>query len=105
MAKLRRGRAKEEKPKPEVVTGSFELHYEDIISRNRFAIIAVFATALVLLAAFVPGAVYHSVAEPDKASVEIETGTVINPGMVIKVKGDITASDDSYIEFRAAPEQ
>lgn len=107
MPSLRRGSKsrREDKHKPEIVTGSFELHYEDVVHRNRIAIVVVFASALVLLAAFIPTAVYHSVARPNQVTVEVERGIVINPELVELVKGDITASDNSYLEFKLTPEQ
>lgn len=101
---LRRNKRRE-KNKPEVVTGNFELHYEDVVSRNRFVLVALLASALVLLAAFIPTAVYHSVAKPDTVSVEAERGMVINPEYVSRVEGDMTASEDGYIEFRLVPQQ
>jgi hypothetical protein len=105
MPSLRRNKQnRREKHKPEVVTGSFELHYEDVVKKNHFAIITVFASALVLFAAFIPGAVYQSIAEPEEVNVEVETGIIINPEYVTKVKGDITASGDGYIEFKLVPE-
>jgi hypothetical protein len=104
MPSLRRNRrVRALKHKPEVVTGNFELHYEDIVKDNRFAIITIFATGLVLLAVFIPGAVYQSTARPDQISVEAEAGLLVNPEFVNIVDNDITASDDSYIEFRVLP--
>ncbi len=104
MPTLRRGyKRRAEKHKPEVVTGSFELHYEDVVNRNRFALVALFASGLVLIAAFIPSAVYHSVAERDQVSVEAENGIVINPELVERVNGDMTASEDGYIEFKLSP--
>ena len=100
MPTLKRGtKIRREKHKADVVTGGFELHYEDIISRNRYALIAIFASGLVFIAAFVPGAVYKSVAKENHVSVEAESGSVINANLVTKVKGDVTASDGGYIEF------
>ncbi len=104
MAILKRSRKlKHDKHKPEVVTGDFELHYEDVITRNRYALVAIFASGLVLLAVFVPTAVYHSVAETDRVSVEAEQGLIINPEYVMKVEGDVTASGNTYLEFRVQP--
>jgi hypothetical protein len=104
MPSLRRSaKARREKHKPETVTGNFELHYEDVVKENRFAVIALFATGLVLLAVFVPKAVYHSVAGSDQVSVEAENGQVVNPELVIQVSGDISASEEGYIEFRLPP--
>lgn len=102
MPSLRRleRKRREKTIKPEIVTGNFELHYEEIVSRNRIALVAVFATGLVLLAAFVPSAVYQSVADTDQVSVEVESGVVTRPELVTKVEGDMTASGNGYIEFR-----
>lgn len=101
---LRRSRKiKHEKRRPQAVTGDFELHYEDVISRNRYALVALFASGLVLLAVFVPTAVYHSVADTGRVSVEAEQGLVIHPEYVKKVEGDVTASDNTYIEFQVRP--
>lgn len=101
MAIIKRSRKiRHDKHKPEVVTGDFELHFEDVINRNRFALVAILASGLVLLAVFVPSAVYHSIAETDNISVELEHGMIINPEYVTKVEGDVTASGNSYIEFR-----
>jgi hypothetical protein len=106
MAILKRGRKiRHHKHKPEVVTGDFELHYEDVVNRNRYAMVALLASGLVLLAVFVPSVVYRSVADTDNISVEAEQGRVINPELVTKVEGDVTASDNSYIEFRLAPKE
>ena len=106
MVTIRRGyKRRVEKRKPEVVTGEFELHYEDVVNRNRFVVVALFANALVLLAAFIPSAVYQSVARPDQISVEAENGMIINPELVTLVEGDVTASDSTYIEFSLIPVQ
>lgn len=105
MAILKRNtkRPKQDKHKPEVVTGDFELHYEDVISRNRYLLVAVLSGGLVMLAAFVPSVVYRSAADTDRVSVEAEQGIVINPEFVTKVEGDVSASGNSYIEFRTTP--
>jgi len=104
MPTLRRGyRRRTEKHKAEAVTGGFELHYEDVVNRNRFALIAVFASALVILAAFVPNVIDQSIADTDQISIEVEDGKVINSGLVEIIKGDVTASEDGYIKFKFAP--
>ncbi len=104
MAILRRNnKIKREKHKPEVVTGDFELHFEDVVNRNRYTLVAVFASGLVLLAVFVPTAVYHSMAGSERVSVEAEQGTISNPELVEVVENDMTASGNGYIEFRLAP--
>lgn len=101
MAILRRTRkVKHEKRRPQAVTGDFELHYEEIVNRNRFALVALFASGLVLLAVFIPSAMYRSVAGPERVSIEAEQGLIINPEYVTRVDGDVTASGNSYMEFR-----
>lgn len=106
MAILRRNnKIKREKHKPEVVTGDFELHFEDVVNRNRYTLVAVFASGLVLLAVFVPTAVYHSMAGSERVSVEAEQGTVSNPELVEVVENDMTASGNSYIEFKITPKE
>lgn len=103
---LKRSRkVKHDKRRPRAVTGDFELHYEDVITRNRYALVALFASGLVLLAVFIPSAVYHSVADTKNTSVEAENGLIVNPEFVTKVEGDVTASENSYIEFRVQPAQ
>ncbi len=105
MPTLRRGyKRRVEKHKQEVVTGAFELHYEDVVNRNRFALIALFASALILVAAFIPRVIDTSIADTDQISVEAEGGTIINPHLVELVSGDMTASEDGYIEFRSNPQ-
>lgn len=102
MAILNRSRAKSrrEKHKPEIVTGEFELHYEDVINRNRFALVALATTGLVLLAVLMPKGVYQSTADSEKVSIEAELGLIENPRLVERIKDDITASGNSYIEFK-----
>lgn len=101
MAILRRNsKIRREKRRPQVVTGNFELHYEDVINRNRFALVALFASGLVLLAVFIPSAVYHSVADTGRVSIEAESGSLTNPDLVRRVEGDVSASGNSYLEFQ-----
>ncbi len=99
---LRRGyKRREDKHGAQAVTGGFELHYEDVVGRNRLALVALFASALLLVAAFIPKAIDQSIADTDRISAEAEAGQVINPELVKIIKGDLTASEDSYIEFRS----
>jgi hypothetical protein len=101
MPTLRRGyRRRSDKQKPEIVTGSFELHYEDVVNQNRFAIVLVFTSVLIAVAAFIPRVIDTSVADTDKVSIEAEKGDVINQNLVEFISGDVTASENSYIEFR-----
>lgn len=96
----RQAKGRREKHKPEVVTGDFELHFEDVINRNKFTLAAILSGGLILLAVVVPGAVYYSAADTDIVSVEVEHGSVINPERVVKTESDVTASDGGFIEFR-----
>jgi len=86
--------------RPEVITGNFELHYEEVVHNNRFIIVAFALTGLLAVAAFIPSAVYESTADSQRVSVEVETGKVANPNQVMIVKGDSTAASDGYIEFK-----
>lgn len=105
MAILKRsGKSRRDIHKPEVVTGEFELHYEDVINKNRYALVALLASGLVLLAAFVPSAVYESMADTDRASIEVESGIITQPQLVDLVEGDPTASEGSFIEFKIVPD-
>jgi len=85
--------------RPVVITGNFDLHYEDIIRRNRFVVIGFVATGLLAIAAFIPAAVYRSTADSQRVIVQAEDGKVTNPAQVIVVKGDITTGDGGYIQF------
>ena len=88
---------------PEVVTGNFELHYEDVIHRHSKLVVALFASGLLMLGVFIPKAVDQSSAGSDHVTVEVELGKVSNPTYVSKVSGDISAGNDSYIEFSGIP--
>lgn len=92
-----------EKQKPDVITGDFELHYEDIVSRNRYSLVALMTTGLILLAAFIPNIVHRSTAKIDYVSIEAESGVIANPEFVKSVKDDFSASSGSYIEFTLTP--
>lgn len=85
--------------RPIVVTGNFTLDYEEVVRRNRMAVIAVFATGLLAFAALVPAAVYRSVADSQRITIEIEAGKITNPSQIMIVNGDVTAGEESYIEF------
>ncbi len=95
----RRQKMTEHTDRPTVVTGNFELHYEEVVRRNRFAIIALIAGGLLALGAFIPTAVYRSVADQNKVTVEVESGEVNNPILITEVHGDASASESGYIEF------
>ncbi len=106
MAILNRGnKTRRDKHKPAVITGEFELHYEDVINKNRYTLVALFASGLVLLAVFVPSAVYESMAGSERVSIEAESGLIVNPELVTKVQGDASASEGSFIEFSLQPAQ
>ncbi len=85
--------------RPVVVTGKFDLQYEDVVQRNRFIIIAFVLTGLLSVAAFVPAAVYRSNADSQRIIIDAEGGKVTNPGNITIVKGDTSAGGDSYIQF------
>ncbi|MDB5182584.1 MAG: hypothetical protein JWO47_368 [Candidatus Saccharibacteria bacterium] len=104
MATLRRLRKRTDKyqahvDRPAVITGNFEMHYEDVVQRNRFIIIAFVLTGLLAVAAFIPAAVYQSTADSQRIIVEAENGKITNPAHVTIVKGDTAAGGDGYIEF------
>jgi hypothetical protein len=88
---------------PEVVTGNFELHYEDVIHRHSKLIIALFAVGLITLAVFIPRIADRSVAGSERVMIEVESGKVTNPAFVSHIKGDISAGNNSYIEFSGIP--
>jgi hypothetical protein len=85
--------------RPEVITGNFELQYEEVVHRNRFVIIAFALTGILAVAAFIPAAVYQSTADNQRVIVEVENGRVTNPKQVTVVNGDTAAGGDGYIEF------
>ncbi len=100
MAILKRaGKNRLEKQKPDIITGDFELHYEDVVSRNRYSLVALLTSGLILLAAFIPNLVHHSAATTEVISIEAESGTIINGDFISSIKNDITASNGSYLEF------
>ena len=85
--------------RPTVITGNFELHYEDVVRSNRFVIVAFVLTGMLAVAAFIPAAVYESTADSQRTIVEVENGIIINPAHVTVIKGDSAAGGDGYIEF------
>lgn len=85
--------------KSEVVTGDFELHYEDVINRNRFALVALIVFGLVFLAALTPKVADYSSADSDKFLIDVETGTINNRSLVNIVSGDSEAGGATYVEF------
>lgn len=98
--KIRRGNKHQAQvDRPNAITGNFELQYEEVVHRNRFAIIAFALTGLLAVAAFIPAAVYQSTADSQRITVEVENGTITNPSQVIIVRGDTAAGGDGYIEF------
>jgi hypothetical protein len=95
----RKQKLSEHVDKPAIVTGNFELHYEEVVKRNRYAIIALIAGGLLALGAFIPSAVYHSVANEERVIVEVESGKINNPALITEVHGDVSAGESGYIEF------
>ena len=82
--------------RPLTVTGSFELHYEEVMRRNRLAIIAFVATGLIAIAAFIPTAVYHSVAGTETVTVEPEDASLNDK---VQVGKDPDTSGGEFILF------
>ena len=85
--------------RPVVITGNFELHYEDVLRRNRLAIVAFMVTGMLAVAAFIPAAVYQSTADNERVTIDVETGKITNPTQVTIIKGDEQAGGNGYIEF------
>ncbi len=85
--------------RPNAITGNFELQYEDVVHRNRFAIIAFVLTGMLAVGAFIPAAVYRSTADSKRVIVEVENGIITNPSQITVIKGDIAAGGNGYIEF------
>jgi len=99
----RRNRDQEHVDRPHVVTGEFELNYEDVIHKHGRLVVALFTTGLLALAIFVPRVVHQSAADVQRGTVEIESGRVSNPAFVSRINGDISAGNDSYVEFSGIP--
>jgi len=85
--------------RPVVITGNFDLHYEDVLRHNRFVVIAFIVSGLLAVAAFMPAAVYRSTADSQRIIIQAEDGKVTNPSQVTIVKGDASSGDGGYIEF------
>jgi hypothetical protein len=82
--------------RPSAVTGNFELHYEEVVRNNRFAIIAFAVTGLLAITAFIPSAVYQSVAGTNTVTIEAED-TMLEGG--VQISSDTEASDGLFIIF------
>lgn len=80
----------------EVVTGDFELHFEDIVKKSRYSIMILLTGGLLLAAFMVPGIVNRSLADEGSVSIEAEQGRIIN---LEKVRLVETGSGEGYIEF------
>lgn len=102
LIRRRRNKYQAHTDRPTTVTGNFELQFEEVIRNNRLVIIAFVATGLIALAAFIPAAVYQSLAGSERVSVEVESGIISNPSQVIKVQNDNSAAGGGYIEFGPA---
>lgn len=88
--------------RPVIVTGNFDLHFEEVIHNNRILIIVFIATGLLAVSAFIPNAVYESLAGSQRVTLEVENGKITNPSLITIVKGDTSAGGESYIEFGTA---
>lgn len=95
----RRNKHQSRVDRPTVITGKFDLHYEDVVHQNRFVLVAFLATGLLAVAAFIPAAVYRSTADSQRVIIEVEEGTITNPSQVTIVKGDTSSGGNSYVEF------
>ena len=89
--------------RPVVITGNFELHYEEVIRRNRFVVIALVLSGLLAVAAFIPAAINQSTADSQRVTVEVENGKITNPAQVTIIKNDTAAGGNGYIEFGPQP--
>ena len=86
-------KAQQKKSKLEVVTGDFELHFEEVVNRNRFIVLILVTGSLILLAMLVPGFAYYSQAGVDNTLLEAEGGKVINSENII-------LSNPEVVEFK-----
>lgn len=84
--------------RPLSVTANFELHYEEVVRNNKFAIIAFLATGLVAVASFIPTAVYQSVAGTETVTIETEDANLTNGA---KVESDPKATGGLYILLKS----
>lgn len=85
--------------RPTIITGNFEMHYEEVVQRNRFVIVAFVLTGLLAVAAFIPTAVYQSTADSKRIIVDVESGKITNPYQITIIKNDTAAGNNGYIEF------
>lgn len=97
--RIKRNKRQARVDRPALITGNFDLHYEDVIQHNRFVIIAVIVTGLLAVAAFIPAAVYETTADSQRVIIEAENGKITNPAQITVIKGDTAAGGDGYIEF------
>jgi len=99
MAKIPKLRRRGEKhqsrvDRPLTITDNFELHYEEVVRHNKFAIIAFLTTGLVAMAAFIPAAVYQSVAGTETVTIESEEAKLSNGA---QLGSDDTAAGGQFI--------
>lgn len=85
------------KHQAEIVTGDFELHFEDVVNRNRYSVIAFITGGLLLLTLVVPGAVYYSRADTNNSLIEAENGKIINQESVNTITPE--GASEGYVEF------
>ena len=83
--------------RPLSVTANFELHYEEVVKHNKFAIIAFLATGLLAIGAFIPTAVYQSVAGTETVTIETEDAKLSNGA---QVESDPAAAGGLYIVLK-----
>lgn len=97
------GKLNRRKTRPEIVTGDFELHFEEVVNRNRYSLVALLTGGLLVLTLLVPGVVYYSQADVGNVLIEAEDGNQINKGNIRQIKDEETGL--IYIEFTSPTER
>lgn len=92
------GKLGRKKQHAEIVTGDFELHFEEVVNRNRYTLVALITGGLLLLTILVPGVTYYSQAKTKNTLIEAESGQLINDLNVKKVPAS-NSNEPSYVEF------
>ena len=95
----RRNKHQNRVDRPVVITGKFDLNYEEVLHRNRLVVVAFISAGLLAVAVLIPTAVYRSTADSKRVIIQAEEGKVSNPQKVTIVKGDTSSGDNGYIEF------
>ena len=101
MSRITLPKRRVKKHQPEIVTGNFQLHYEELIRKNRYMVIALLGFGITGLSAIIPLATYRSIAISSFVSIEAESGSISDTTKVLKTTGDSAASGGSYVKFTA----